>query len=201
MYFFPNLEPVNCSCPVLTVASWPACRSLRRQIRWSGIPISWRIFQFVVIHTVKGFRVVNKTDVDVFLDSFCFFYDPTDGGNLISGSSTFSESSLYIWKFLVHKLLRPNLKDFEHYLASMWDECCCVVVWTFIGIALLWDQNENWLFPVLWALLSFPKYCHIESSTLTASLLRIWNCLAGISRLDRAKEIINAVKDLKSIIM
>ena len=139
------------------VASWPAYRFLKWQVRWSGILISWRIFQFVVIHTVKGFRVVNKADVDVFLESFHFFYDPTDAGNLISGSSTFSETSLYIWKFLVHKLFKPNLKDFEHYLASMWNECCCTVVWTFIGIALLWDQKENWLFPVLGPLLSFPN--------------------------------------------
>ena len=76
-----------------------------------------------MIHTVKGFRVVNKADVDVFLESFCFFYDPADVGNLISGSSTFSEA-----KFLVHKLLKPNLKDFEHYLASMWNEYNCMVV-------------------------------------------------------------------------
>ena len=96
-----------------------------------------------MIHTVKGFRVVNKADVDVFLESFHFFYDPTDAGNLISGSSTFSETSLYIWKFLAHKLFKPNLKDFEHYLASMWNEYNCMVVWTFFGIALLWDWNEN----------------------------------------------------------
>ena len=74
-------------CPVLSVASWPAYRFLRRQVRWSGIPISWRIFQVVVIHTVKGFGVVSKAQIDVFLELSCFFYDPTDVGNLISGSS------------------------------------------------------------------------------------------------------------------
>ena len=73
--------------------------------------------QFVVIHTVKGFGVVNEADV--FLDFFYFFYDPTDVGNLISGSSAFSKSSLYIWKISVHVLLKPSLKDFEHNLASM----------------------------------------------------------------------------------
>ena len=74
--------------------------------------------QFVVIHTVKGFSVVNEAEV-VFLEFSCFFYDPVDVGNLISGSSAISKSSLYIWKFLVHVLLKPSLKDFEHYLASM----------------------------------------------------------------------------------
>ena len=75
--------------------------------------------QFVVIHTVKGFGVVNKTEVDVFLELSCFFYDPTDVGNLISGSSAFSKSSLNIWKFLVHVLLEPDLENFEHYFASV----------------------------------------------------------------------------------
>ena len=75
--------------------------------------------QFVVIHTVKGFSVVNETKVDVFLEFSCFFYDPMDVGNLISGSSAFSKTSLYIWKFSVHILLKPSLKDLEHYLASM----------------------------------------------------------------------------------
>ena len=75
--------------------------------------------QFVVIHIVKGFSVVSEAEVDVFLAFSCFFYDPTEFGNLISGSSTFSRSSLYIWNFSVHVLLKPSLKDFEHYLASM----------------------------------------------------------------------------------
>ena len=75
--------------------------------------------QFVVIHTVKGFGVANKAEADVFLEFSCFFYDPTDVGNLISGSSAFSKSSLNIWKFLVHVLLKPGLENFEHYFASM----------------------------------------------------------------------------------
>ena len=72
--------------------------------------------QFVVIHAVKGFNVVNETEVDVFLEFSCFFDDPTDIGNLMSGSSAFSNSSLSIWKFLVHVLLKPNLENFEHSL-------------------------------------------------------------------------------------
>ena len=75
--------------------------------------------QFVVIHTVKGFGVVNKAEVDVFLEFSCFFDDPTDVSNLISGSSAFSKSSLNIWKFLVHIMLKPCLESFKHYLASM----------------------------------------------------------------------------------
>ena len=86
----------------------------------------------------------------------CFLHDPVNVGNLISSSSAFLKPSLYIWKFLVHVLLKPRLKDFERYFASMYNECSCVVVCTFFGIALLWDCNENWPFPVLWPLLSFP---------------------------------------------
>ena len=110
----------------------------------------------VVIHIVKGFGVVNKAKLYVFLEFSCFFNDPTDVGNLISGCSAFSKSSLNIWKFTVHIPLKPDLENFEHYFASVWDECNCVVVWAFFGIAFLWDWNENWPFPVLWSLLSFP---------------------------------------------
>ena len=75
--------------------------------------------QFVVIHTVKGFGIVNKAEIDIFLGHFCFFNDPTDVGNLISGFSAFSRSSLNIWKFVVHILLKPGLENFEHYFTSM----------------------------------------------------------------------------------
>ena len=112
--------------------------------------------QFVVIHTVKGFGIVNKA-IDVFLELSFFFNDPTNVGNLISGSSAFSKSSLNIWKFTVHVLLKPGLENFEHYFASIWDECNCAVIWTFFGIAFLWDWNENWPLPVLWPLLTFPN--------------------------------------------
>ena len=143
-------------CPVLTVAAWPAYRFLKRQVRWSGIPISFRIFHSLLwIYTVKGFGEVSKT-VDVFLELSCFFHDPVDVGNLISGTFTFSKTSLNTWKFMVHVLLKPGLKDFEHNFASLWNVRNCMVVWTFFGIALLGDWNENSPFPVLWPLLSFP---------------------------------------------
>ena len=75
--------------------------------------------QFVVIHTVKGFSLVNEAEVDVFLEYSCFFYDPKDVGNLIYGSSAFSKSSLNVWKFLVHVWLEPHLENFEYFFASM----------------------------------------------------------------------------------
>ena len=128
-----------------------------------------------MIHTVKGFSVVNETEVYIFLEFPCFLYGPADIGNVISGSFAFSKPSLYIWKFSVHILLKPSLKDFEHYLASMWNEKNFMVVGTFVSIALLWDWNENWLFPVLW-----PALRHIESSTFTASPFRISSSSAGI---------------------
>ena len=103
-----------------------------------------------------------------------------DVGNLISGCSAFSESNLNIWKFLFQILLKPNLENFAHYFASMWDECNCAVVWTFFGIAFLWDWNESWPFPVLCPLLSFPNLQASECSTFTASSFRIWNSSAGI---------------------
>ena len=107
------------------------------------------------MHTVKGVSIVSEAEVDVFLKFSCFFYDPVDVGNLISFSSDFTKSSLNIWKFMVHVLLKPSLENFGQYFASMWDECNCVVVWIFFGIAFLWDWNENWPFPVLWLLLSY----------------------------------------------
>ena len=153
---FPIWNQSVVPCPVLTVASWPAYRFLRRQVRWSGIPISLRIFNSLLWSTVKGLGIVNKAG-DVFLELSCFLDDPTDVGNLIPGSSAFSKSSLNIWKFTVHVLLKPGLENFEHYFASMWDECNCAVVWAFFGIAFLHNWNENWPFPVLLPLLSFPN--------------------------------------------
>ena len=170
MYSFPDLEPVCCFMSS-SAASWPTYRFLRRQVRWSGIPISWRIFQFVVIHTLKGFGIVNKAEVDLFLELSCFSNDPSDVGNLISGSSAFPKSSLNIWKFTVHILLHLGLENFEHYFGSMWDEYNCAVVWTFFGIAFLWDWNENWPFPVLWPLLSFSNLL----AYWVQLFQRIWN--------------------------
>ena len=136
---FPTLNQPIVPCPVLIVVYWPAYRFLKRQVRCSVFSIFFRIFQFVVIHTVKGFSVVSETEVDVFLEFPCFFLWFSGCWHLISGSSAFSKSSLYLWKFSVHVLLKPRLKDFEHNLTSMWNECNHTVVLTFLVIVLLWD--------------------------------------------------------------
>ena len=88
------------------------------QVVWYSHPFT-NFPQFIVIHTVRVFGIVNKTEVNVFLDSLAFFNDPADVGNLISGSSAFSKTSLNIWKFTVHILLKPGLEDFEHYFPSV----------------------------------------------------------------------------------
>ena len=108
--------------------------------------------QFYVIHTVKGFGVVNKAEIYIFSWNVLLFQWSVDVGN-----SAFSKSSLNIWKFTVHILLKPGLENFEHCFASVWDVCNCVIVLTFFVIAFLWDWNENWPFLGLWPLLSFPN--------------------------------------------
>ena len=98
---------------------------------------------FLMIHTVKGFSIVNEAEVDVSLEFSCFFYEPKDVGNLISGFFTFSNFSLTLWKFSVYILLKPCLENFEHFFASVWNECNCVAVWTFFSFNFLWDLNKN----------------------------------------------------------
>ena len=128
--------------------------------------------QFVVIHTVKGFAIVNKAEINVFLEVYCFFHDPADAGNLISGSSAFSKTSLNIWKFTVHILLKPGLENFELYFASMWDECN---LWwvepsftlAFFGIEMKTDFSS----PVATA--AFSKFAGILSAALSQ------HCLLG----------------------
>ena len=92
-------------------------------------------FSTVYCDPVKGFGIVNKAEIGVFLKLSRFFDDPVNFGNLISGSSAFSKTSLNIWKFMVHLLLKPGVDNVEHYFTNMWDECNCVVVWAFFGIA------------------------------------------------------------------
>ena len=115
-----------------------------------------------------------------FLELSCFFDDPADVGNLISGSSAFSKTSLNIWKFMVHVLLKPGLENFKHYFTSVWDECSCAVVWAFwalpfFGIGMKTDLLQScghcWVFQICW---------HIECRTFTASSFKIWNSSTGI---------------------
>ena len=121
--------------------------------------------QFVVIHTVSGFGIVSKAEVDVFLELSCFFNDPTDVGNLMSGSSAFSKSSLNIWPFTVHVLLSPGLENFEHYFASMWDECNRAVVWTFLALLSL-GLEWKLIFSSPVATAEFSKFADILSAAL-----------------------------------
>ena len=158
MYSFPSLEPVhasmfNSNCCFLSCiqVSQETGKAVWYSHFFKNFP--W----FVVINTVKGFGISNKAEIDVFLELSCFFDDPMDVGNLISGSTAFSKTSLNIWRFMVHVLLKFSVLDnFKRYFTSMWDECNFEVVWAFFGMVFLWNWGENWPFPVLWPLLSFP---------------------------------------------
>ena len=131
-----NGYTLQCSClenprdrgPWWARAAGVIYRFLRRQVRWSAIPISKSFPQFVTIHAVKGFSIVNETEVGVFLEFPCFLHDLANVGNLVSGSSACSKHTLYTWKFSIQALLKPSLKDFEHKLTSMGSECKCPVV-------------------------------------------------------------------------
>ena len=157
-YSFSYLEPVCCS---MSNSNW--CFLTCIQVSQETGQVVWysHLFQnfpqFIVIHTVKGFGLVNKAEIDAFLEICCFFDDPADVGNLISGSSTFSKTSLNIWKFTVHVLLKPGLENFEHYFTSAWDECNCVVVehslaLTFFGTGMKTDLFQScghcWVFQI-----------------------------------------------------
>ena len=126
MYSFSYLEPVCCS-----MSSSNCCFLTCIQVSQESGQVVWysHLFQnfpqFIVIHTVKAFGIVKKAEIDVFLELSCFFDDPVDVGNLFSGSPAFSKTSLNIWKFTFHVLLKPGLENFKHHFTSVWDECNC----------------------------------------------------------------------------
>ena len=152
---FSILSQSVVSYRVLTAASWPACRFLSGQVRWSGY--SHLSKSFPVCHDPhKGSSIVNETEIDIFLKFSCFLYNPVSVGNLISSFSSFSKSSLAIWNFLVHILLKPSMQDFKHDLISKGDECNCPMISTFFGTTLLGNWDEDWPFSVLWLLLGLP---------------------------------------------
>ena len=180
MNSFSCLEPV-CFCMSSSNCGFLTCIQIFQeadQVVWYSQLLK-NFPQFIVIHTVKGFNIVNKADV--FSGTLLFLDDPADVGKLTPGSSAFSKTSLNIWKFTVHILLKPGLENFEDYFTSVWDECNCVVVWAFFGIAFLWDigmktdlfqsSGHCWVFQICW---------HIECNTFTASSFRIWNSSTGI---------------------
>ena len=181
MYSFSDLEPVCCSmsssnCCFLT------CIQISQeayQVVWYSHPLK-NFPQLVVIHTVKGFRVVDETEIDVLLKFPCFCYNSVNVGNLIPSSSSFSKPSLDIWNFLVHIMLKPSLKDFELNVSSMGDECNCLVVWTFFSTALLGNWDEDWPFPVLWPLLGFPNLLTCWVQHFDSIILKLcWNLITS----------------------
>ena len=168
MYSFLDLEPVCCS-----MSSSNCCFLTCMQISQEAGKVVWycHLFknfpQFIVIHTVKGFGIVNKAEVHVFLELSCFFNDLMDVGNLTSGSSAFSKSSLNIWMFTVHVLLKSGLENFEHYLASVWDECDCAIVWAILWHCLSFGLEWKLTFSSPVATAEFSKFAGILSAALS----------------------------------
>ena len=147
MYFFTYLESVCCfmcgsNCFFLSCI-WIS-QETDKVVWYSHLFENFP--QLLMIHTAKSFIVVNKAEVDVFLELLFFLWS---NGCWQFYICSFSKSSLNMCKFMVHALLKPGLENFEHYFTSMWDECSCVVVWAIFGINFLWDWNENWPFQVL----------------------------------------------------
>ena len=157
MYSFSYLEPV-CCCSTSSKCYFLTCIQISQE---AGKAVWYshllKNFQVCCDPHSQGFGVVNEAEVDAFLKFSCFSMIKRYVGKLNSGSSAFSKSSLNIWKFSVHVLLNPSLENFEHYFASVWNACSCVVVWAFFGIAFLRDWNENWPFPVLDNFFNLPK--------------------------------------------
>ena len=167
--YFPNLKLV-----CFSISSSNYCFLICIQVSQEVGQVVWysHLFQnfpqFIVIHTVRGFGIVNKAEMDVFLELSCFFDDPADVGNLIPGSSAFSKTSLNIWKFTVHMLLKPGLENFEHYFTGMWDDCNCAVgslsiLWDCLSLGLEWKLSFS--SPVATA--EFSKFSGILSAALS----------------------------------
>ena len=155
-HFFHSFKSFSCSVPD------SKCRFLNyiQTFQETGKVIWYSHFlknfpQFVVVHTVKGFSIVSEGDGNVFWDSLAFSMIQW----MLAIWSLVPQTSLYIWKFSVHIVLKVSLKDFEHYLASKWDVHNCMIGWTFFGIAFLLDWNENWPFSSTVANAVFSKFC------------------------------------------
>ena len=162
MYSIPNWEPVHCS-----MSSSNCCFLTCIQISQEAGKVVWYFHllnfpQFVVIHTVKSFSVANEAEMDGFLEFSSFFYNSTDVGNLICGSSAFSKFNLYVWNFSVHILFKPSLKYFEHYFDSMWNEYSFVLYRMCQGVS---GWKLTFSSPV--AIAEFSKFAGILNATLS----------------------------------
>ena len=167
MYSFSYLEPVCCS-----MSSSNCCFLTCIQVSQEAGQVVWyaHLFQnfprFIVIPTVKGFGIVNKSEIDVFLELSCFFDDPADVGSLISGSSVFSISSLNIWNLMAYVLLKSSLENFEHYFASVrWVHLCSSldILWHCLSLGLEWKLTVS--SPVATA--EFSRFAGILSAALS----------------------------------
>ena len=170
MYSFPNLEPVcysmsNSNCCFLT--SLQISQEAGQVVWYSNLLKNFP--QFIVIHTVKGFGIVNKAEIDVSRELSCFFDDPEDVDDLISGSSAFSKTNLNIWKFTVHVLLKPGLENFEHYQHVRWVQLCSSlsILWHCLSLELEWKLTFS--SPV--ATTEFSKFVGILSAALSQNHL------------------------------
>ena len=153
-HFFPSFKSFSCSvsdsnCHFLTYIQ---TFQETGKVIWDSHFLK-NFPQFVVVLYVKGFSIISEADRNVFWDSLAFSMIQW----MLPIWSLVPHTSLHIRKFSVHAVLKLSLKDFEHYLASKWNEHNCIIGWTFFGITFLLDWNENWLFPALWPLLGFPN--------------------------------------------
>ena len=180
MYSFPNLEPVHSS-----MSDSNCCFLTCIQFSQEAGKVVWyshlfkKFPQFLVIYTLKGFSDVNKAEVDVFLEFSCFFCVSMDVDNLIPGSSAFSKSSLYVWKFSVHIVLKLSWRFLNITLLTCETSAVVSYFEHFFGILHLWDWNQSWTFSVLWPLLSFPNFLAYWVQHFNCIFLKIWNNSAG----------------------
>ena len=159
------------------IAFWPVYRFLRRQVRWSGIHLL-KNFHSLLWSTQS--KALAQSMEQIFSGIFLLFLWWTNVGNLVFGSSDFAKSNLYIFKLLVHILLKPNMKDFEYYVAFIWNKLSCLVVWTYFHIAFLEIEMNTDIFQSCDHCWVFQIWWHIECNTLTTSCLKIWNSSAGV---------------------
>ena len=156
-YSFLILEPVSCSIQgsnCCFLSSIQVSQEKGKMVWYSHLFKSFP--HFVMIHAVKGFSIVDETEVDVLLEFPGFLYDPVNVSNLIFGFCAFSKPNLDIWKFLIFITLKNSMQDFKYNLANMGDECNCLMVSAFFSTTLLGNWDENWPFPILWPLLDHP---------------------------------------------